>query len=67
VAVGTSRLLRLVVAGFDGELLLVACGGGTLLGIRSLQPEGRRIQTAADAVHGRVLRPGDRIESVRGA
>ncbi len=46
----------------DGDALLVACAGGTLLRILAVQPEGRRAISARDAVNGRQLVPGDRLE-----
>ncbi len=45
-----------------GEGLVVACGGGTRLSVTRLQPEGRRVMQARDAVNGRHLRPGDRLQ-----
>ncbi len=53
-----------------GEGLVVACGGGTRLSVTRLQSQGRRVMTARDAVNGRHVRPGDRLEkpgSDRGA
>jgi methionyl-tRNA formyltransferase len=44
-----------------GETLVVACGGGTRLGIRSLRIPGRRAVTAREAVNGRLVAPGDRL------
>jgi methionyl-tRNA formyltransferase len=44
--------------------LIVACGGGTLLRVTSIQPEGRRVMTARDAVNGRQIRPGDRLVQI---
>jgi len=49
------------VFGLEGEGLIVACGGGTLLRVTSIQPEGRRVMSARDAVNGRQIRPGDRL------
>jgi methionyl-tRNA formyltransferase len=49
------------VLGLEGEAVLVACGGGTLLRVTRVQPEGRRVIAARDAVNGRVLRPGDHL------
>jgi methionyl-tRNA formyltransferase len=48
----------------EGEGLIVACGGGTLLRVTSIQPEGRRVMTARDAVNGRQIRPGDRLNQL---
>jgi len=49
------------VVGLEGEGLIVACGGGTLLRVTSIQPEGRRVMTARDAVNGRQIGPGDQL------
>ncbi len=46
-----------------GDTLVVACGGGTRLGIRSLRIPGRRTVTAREAVNGRLVAPGDRLTS----
>jgi methionyl-tRNA formyltransferase len=50
------------VLAFEEGALQVCCGGGTLLDVLAVQPEGRRTLTAREAVNGRVLRPGDRLE-----
>ncbi len=47
-----------------GQGLVVACGDGTRLSVTRLQPEGRRGMPARDAVNGRHLRPGDRLEKL---
>jgi methionyl-tRNA formyltransferase len=44
-----------------GETLVVACGGGSSLAIRSLRIPGRRAVTAREAVNGRVVAAGDRL------
>lgn len=44
-----------------GETLVVACGGGTRLGIRSLRIPGRRAVTGREAVNGRLIASGDRL------
>lgn len=44
-----------------GERLVVACGRGTRLDIRSLRVPGRRAATAREAVNGRVVGRGDRF------
>jgi methionyl-tRNA formyltransferase len=41
------------------DALTIACGEGTVLAIRTVQPEGRRAQSARDIVNGRQLVPGD--------
>ncbi|HET8948480.1 MAG TPA: hypothetical protein VFQ07_15985, partial [Candidatus Polarisedimenticolia bacterium] len=44
-----------------GETLVVACGGGSRLAVRSLRIPGRRAVTAREAVNGRLVAPGDRL------
>jgi len=46
----------------DGEGVRVACAGGTVAVVGSVQPEGGRVMRARDAVNGRLLHPGDRFE-----
>jgi methionyl-tRNA formyltransferase len=46
-----------------GDGLVLACGGGTRLLLTRVQPEGGRPLTARDAVNGRHLRVGDRLEA----
>ena len=46
----------------SGDRLLVAAAGGEVVAVASVQPEGRRAMGAKDAVSGRQLVPGDRIE-----
>jgi methionyl-tRNA formyltransferase len=50
------------VIGAEGDGVLVACGGGSLLRVDRLQPEGRNVMLGRDAVNGRQIRPGDRLE-----
>lgn len=50
------------VIGLEGGGLVVACGGGTTASIASLQPEGSKTISARDAVNGRRIGPGDRLE-----
>jgi methionyl-tRNA formyltransferase len=45
----------------DGAFL-VSCGYGSLLAVRTLQVEGRRPMGAREALSGRQLAPGDRLE-----
>lgn len=52
------------VLALDGEALRVACGGGSVLEILRLQPEGRRPMASRDAVNGRQVAPGDRLARV---
>ncbi len=47
------------------EGLVMACAGGTALLIRSVQPAGRRAVGARDAVNGRHLQVGERLERPR--
>lgn len=46
----------------DGDRLLVAAAGGGVVAVVSVQPDGRRAIGARDAVSGRQLTPGDRLE-----
>jgi len=46
----------------DGKGVRVACAGGTVAIVDSVQPEGGRAMSAREAVNGRLLTPGDRIE-----
>jgi methionyl-tRNA formyltransferase len=41
--------------------VIVACGTESRLGLREVQPQGRRRMSAADAWNGRFLRAGDRL------
>lgn len=50
------------VVRFKADSLWIACGHGTVLAVRRVQPEGRRVISARDAVNGRQLGPGDRLE-----
>jgi methionyl-tRNA formyltransferase len=49
------------------EGIVMACGGGTRLLIRVLQPEGKRPTVARDAVNGRQIASGDRLERIPGS
>lgn len=51
-----------LLASGDGGLIL-ACGRSTRLLLIRVQPEGRRAMAVQDAVRGRHLRPGDRLEA----
>jgi len=53
-----------VLALEDGTLG-IACGGGTVLAVRAIRPEGRRVLSARDAVNGRQLLPGDDLDGGR--
>lgn len=48
------------------EGLILVCGAGTALLLERVQPEGRRVITARDAVNGRQLGVGDRLEGAAG-
>jgi len=50
------------VKALEDEALVVVCGEDSLLAVHAVQPEGRRALTARDAVNGRQLAPGDRLE-----
>jgi methionyl-tRNA formyltransferase len=52
------------VIGLEGDALRVACGGASILAVRRVQPEGRRVMTPREAVNGRHLVPGDRLSGV---
>jgi methionyl-tRNA formyltransferase len=54
-----------VVAYEDGALV-VACGGGSRLAVTKIQAEGGRVIDASDALNGRLLVPGDDLESLQG-
>jgi methionyl-tRNA formyltransferase len=45
----------------EGRLLVAAVRGG-VVAITVVQPEGRRAMSARDAVSGRQLTPGERLE-----
>jgi methionyl-tRNA formyltransferase len=44
-----------------GDELLVACGGGTMLRVTELQPEGKQRLRARDFINGSRVRPGERL------
>jgi methionyl-tRNA formyltransferase len=46
----------------DGDAVRLSCADGTVAVVESIQPEGGRVMRAREAVNGRLLRPGDRIE-----
>jgi len=47
------------------EGLILACGEGSRLALRRVQPQGRRVLDVRDAVNGRQILPGDLLESCR--
>jgi methionyl-tRNA formyltransferase len=57
VADEPGRVLELTQEG-----LIVACGAGSRLALRRVQPEGRRVLEVRDAVNGRQIAPGDLLE-----
>jgi methionyl-tRNA formyltransferase len=50
------------VLALDGTGLRLACAGGTVAVIDAIQPQGGRAMRAAEAINGRWIRPGDRLE-----
>ncbi len=50
------------VLSLDAEGLRLACAGGTVAIVDSIQSEGGRAMRAREAVNGRLLCPGDRLE-----
>jgi methionyl-tRNA formyltransferase len=55
------------IAELTSDGLLMACGEGSSLLLAAIQPEGRKVLTARDAVNGRQLQVGDRLEQARSA
>jgi len=49
-----------------GDGLAMVCGGGTLLDLQRIQPEGRRAMEIREAINGRQVRAGDRLEAIAG-
>ena len=39
----------------------MVCGGGTRLRLEEVQPAGRKVMAARDAMNGRQLEAGDRL------
>ncbi len=52
------------VIGFEGDAIRIVCGDGTLLAVASVQPDGGRMIGAREAVNGRHLALGDRLERI---
>jgi len=48
---------------FRNGAFRIACGGGTLLDLFALQPAGGKVLTAKEAFNGRIVRPGDLLET----
>lgn len=44
--------------------LALVCGGGTILRLQQIQPEGRRALGIPEAINGRTLGAGDRLEAI---
>jgi methionyl-tRNA formyltransferase len=59
---GTGEPPGRVFAFRDGEFLL-SCAEKTVLAVRAVQPDGKRVLRAADARNGRQLAEGDLLES----
>ena len=49
----------IVEAGKSG--IVMACGGGTLLRVRELQPDGKKRMAAADFLRGHPLMTGEKL------
>ena len=48
----------------DTDGARIACGGGTVLGVTRVQPDGRRAMNVHDAIRGRQFAPGDHLERI---
>jgi len=55
------------VLALAGGALRIACGGGSVLDVLAVQPEGGKVLSSRDAVNGRIVRPGVRLESTGAA
>lgn len=55
------------VLALQRDAFLVACSGGTVAAVVSVQPEGRKTLRARDAANGRQLAPGDRLGRIESA
>ncbi len=55
-----------LIAGLTPEGLVMVCGEGSSLLLTKVQPEGRRALSARDAVNGRQIEVGDRLEKALG-
>lgn len=58
----TAEGLPGTVLALDGEGVRLSCALGTVAVVRSVQPDGGRVMRAREAINGRLLCPGDRIE-----
>jgi methionyl-tRNA formyltransferase len=54
------------IAELTAEGLVMVCGEGSSLLLTKVQPEGRRALSARDAVNGRQIQVGDRLEKALG-
>jgi methionyl-tRNA formyltransferase len=45
----------------QGDVLLVGCGGGSLIRLDEVQMEGKRRMTAAEFLRGNQVRSGERL------
>jgi methionyl-tRNA formyltransferase len=61
---GNHRSTPGTVLALEEDGLHLACGGGTVLALNVVQPEGKRQMTAEDAVNGRQLAIGDLLQGV---
>ena len=58
---GTTDLKPGTVAEAGKDGIVMACGGGSLLRVRELQPDGKKRMAAADFLRGRPLTAGERL------
>ena len=58
---GTTDLAPGTVAEAGKDGIVMACGGGTLLRVKELQPDGKKRMAAADFLRGRPLTAGERL------
>ncbi|HIY15820.1 MAG TPA: methionyl-tRNA formyltransferase [Candidatus Intestinimonas stercorigallinarum] len=58
---GTTDLAPGTVAEAGKDGIVMACGGGTLLRVKELQPDGKKRMAAADFLRGRSLTAGERL------
>ena len=58
---GTTDLAPGTVAEAGKDGIVMACGGGMLLRVKELQPDGKKRMAAADFLRGRSLTAGERL------
>lgn len=51
------------ILGIEDDRAMIACGGGSVLAVSVIQPQGRRAVTVPEAVSGRQIQPGDVLET----